>query len=72
MSRIEKTQLRLVLNNGIHPTTGATIFKTKTFTNVKTNVTADQLYPVAEALAALQTLPLYSVERVDQSEITAS
>jgi len=67
--RILRSSLRLVLDNGLHPTSGKMVFKTKSFNNVKTDANADQLYAVAQALAELQTLPLYGVERVDNSEI---
>lgn len=72
VSRLIKSQLRLILNNGIHPTTGDAVFKTKSFNNLKTDADPDQLFTIAQAFAELQTLPLYSVERSDQSEITAS
>jgi len=72
VSRLVKSQLRLVLNNGINPDTGAAIFKTKSFNNLKTTANPEQLFSIAQAFAALQTLPLYSVERSDQSEITES
>jgi len=70
VARLIRSQLRLALDNGIHPTSGNVILKTKTFNNVKTDATADQLYAVAHALAGLQTLPLYGVERVDNSDIS--
>lgn len=68
---VYRSQLRLHLDNGIHPTTGDTIIKSKTFNNVKTEVTAEQLFEVAQALASLQALPLYGIERVDTSEIVS-
>jgi len=67
-----RSQLRLVFDNGFHPTTGDIMLKTKTFNNVKTNAEPDQLWAVAQAFAGLQTLPLHSVERTDYSEIVAS
>ncbi len=70
VSRIIRSQLRLALDNGVHPTSGNVIIKVKSFNNVKTDATADQLYDVAHALAGLQTLPLYGVERSDSSEIS--
>lgn len=69
-SVLVSSQLRLVLDDGIHPTSGNIIFKRKSFNNVKTDANAEQLYAVAEALASLQTLPLYGVERFDQSDIS--
>jgi len=68
--RLVRSQLRLSFDNGLHPTTGNVILKRKSFTNVRTGADADQLYAVAHALAELQTLPLYGIERNDNSEIT--
>ncbi len=70
VGRIIRSQLRLSLDNGVHPTSRNVILKVKTFNNVKTDATPDQLYAVAHALADLQTLPLYGIERTDASEIT--
>lgn len=69
-STLIRSQLRLVLDNGTHPTSGKMVFKTKSFSNIKTDANADQLYAVAESLAGLQTLPLFEVERADHSEIS--
>jgi len=69
-SSLIRSQLRLIFDNGTHPTTGKPVFKTKSFNHVKTNATADQLHAVAQALGALQTLPLFNVERFDYSEIS--
>lgn len=71
VSRLVKSQLRLVFENGTNPLTNKPIFKTKTFNNIKMNATADQLHAVAEALSSMQQLSLYAVERADSSEITA-
>lgn len=69
-STLIRSQLRLVLENGIHPTTGKVVYKTKSFSNIKTDANAEQLYAVAEAFVGLQTLPLFEVERADHSEIS--
>ncbi len=68
-SILVRSSLRLILNNGIDPRTDDVIKKVKTFNNLKPSVSADQLFAVAEAFAAVQTLPLYSLERADNSEI---
>jgi len=65
------SQLRLIFHDGDDLETGEPIFKTKNFNHVKTNATADQLFEVAQVLASLQELPLYSIERRDNSEITS-
>lgn len=71
-AQIINSQLRLVFDNGYHPTTGETVYKTKTFNNVKVSAEPEQLLAVANAFAGLQTLPLSGVERTDLSEIYAS
>lgn len=69
---LTKSSLKLNFETGVHPTSGAVVVKAKTFNNVKTDASADGLYAVAEAFAGLQELPLYTVERADSSEISAS
>ncbi|WP_188454880.1 DUF1659 domain-containing protein [Virgibacillus oceani] len=64
-----KSTLQLILDEGIDPESGKQIFKLKSFNNVKTEATADQLYAIAQAVAPLQERPLYSIEREDSSEI---
>lgn len=70
VSRLIKSQLRLIFENGTHPTSGNVILKTKSFNNVQTSATADQLHAVGTALVGLQTLPFYGIERYDNSEIS--
>ncbi|HLS09628.1 DUF1659 domain-containing protein [Lentibacillus sp.] len=64
------SRLTLILDDGDDMMTGETIFKSKTFNNVKPEATADQLYAIATAVADLQERPLYTIERSDDSEIT--
>jgi hypothetical protein len=47
------------------------ILKSKTFNNVKTGATADQIFQVAQAIAALSSQTLNRVERADSSDILA-
>ncbi|UJL45863.1 DUF1659 domain-containing protein [Virgibacillus sp. NKC19-16] len=63
------SSLRLVLYDGDDTMTGEPMYKYKSFNNVKTEAVADQLLPIAEAVAALQERPLYNIERRDNSEI---
>lgn len=63
------TQLRLVLDDGEDMLTGNTVYRAKSFNNVKTSATADQLYAVSTAIASLQERPLYQVQRKDSSDI---
>ncbi|MFD1361399.1 DUF1659 domain-containing protein [Lentibacillus salinarum] len=64
------SRLRLVLDDGDDMMTGETIYKTKSFNNVKPEATADQLYAIATALEGLQERPIYMIERHDGSEIS--
>lgn len=63
------SRLRLVFHDGNNLETGKPIFKAKSFSNVKTNASADQLYAVAQAYESLQELPLEKIERRDNSDI---
>lgn len=66
------SQLRLVFYDGEDELTGNPIYKSKSFNNVKTGASAEQLLAVAEAFTELQERPLDKVERKDSSEIQAS
>ena len=70
VSRLINTRLRLIFENGTHPTSGNPVLKTKSFNNVLTSATPDQLYAVGNALVGLQTLPIHGIERYDNSEIS--
>lgn len=70
VSEMYKSTLQLVLDDGADDLTGKPIYKLKSFNNVKTAATADQLYTIANAFAGLQERPLYNVERKDSSEIS--
>ncbi|MFZ3577479.1 DUF1659 domain-containing protein [Virgibacillus sp. DJP39] len=59
--------LRLVFDDGIDPISGTQSFKTKSFSNVKTEATADQLYAISVSLAPLQQRSLFKIERNDSS-----
>ncbi|WP_067730629.1 DUF1659 domain-containing protein [Oceanobacillus damuensis] len=61
--------LQLVFTDGIDSESGLPIFKYKSFNNVKTSATTDQLYAVATAIADLQERPLYNINRKDTSDI---
>ena len=43
--------------------------KRKSYNNVKTTSTADEIFQAAQAIASLCQLPLYKIERDDKSEI---
>lgn len=63
------SQLRLLFYEGDNPTTGNPILRAKSFSNVKTSATSEQLYHVAKAFEKLQAKELFTIERRDQSEI---
>ena len=48
---------------------GNPIFKTKTYSNVKEEATADQLLQVAQGLASLSNYPFSGAKRNDSSDI---
>ncbi|SHF75432.1 DUF1659 domain-containing protein [Ornithinibacillus halophilus] len=66
---LKNSTLRLVFNVGNDINTGEPIYKTKSFSKVKTDATADQLYAVATAFASLTDIPLYNIERRDNLDI---
>lgn len=63
------SQLRLTFYDGEDLLTGKSIYKTKSFNNVKTSSDADQLYAITQVLKALQERTLYTLERIDSSDI---
>ncbi|MGJ9457415.1 DUF1659 domain-containing protein [Oceanobacillus sp. CF4.6] len=66
---ITKSTLQLVLQDGIDSESGSPIFKSKSFNNVKTSATADQLYAISTALVDLQERALYNINRKDTADI---
>lgn len=70
VSQMFSSQLTLILDDGDDILTGDTIYKKKSFNNVKPVASADQLYAIATTVAVLQERPLYNIERKDNSEIS--
>ncbi|WP_163970327.1 DUF1659 domain-containing protein [Oceanobacillus halotolerans] len=64
--------LRIVLYDGEDIMTGDPIYKYKTFNNVKTEATPDQLLAIANAFVGLQERSLTKIERKDSSDIYES
>ncbi|MFH7819674.1 DUF1659 domain-containing protein [Neobacillus thermocopriae] len=64
------TKLKMVFQTGINDD-GKPLLRTKTFSNVRKEATADQLFQAANALAVLCNDPLNTLERTDSSEIIA-
>ncbi|PJN89579.1 DUF1659 domain-containing protein [Bacillus sp. mrc49] len=56
--------LRVDFETGLNEK-GNIIFKRKSFTNIKTEATADQLFSTAAAIASVQNYPMGEVTRVD-------
>ncbi|ASN04147.1 DUF1659 domain-containing protein [Virgibacillus necropolis] len=61
--------LRLIFSEGVDAISGKEVFKTKSFSNVKTAATADQLYAISILLEPLQQRLLFKIERNDSSEL---
>ena len=64
------SKLRLTFEVGVNEK-GETLYKAKTFNNVKTNATTDQIFQTAQAIGILCNDPLYTVARNDDSDIVA-
>jgi hypothetical protein len=67
---LEGTKLRMVFEIGLDDL-GKPIYKSKSFSNVRKEVTVNQLFQASQALATLCNDPLNKVERNDSTEITA-
>lgn len=67
-ANLATTKLRLTFEVGMDEK-GAPVYKTKTFNNIKTGATTDQIFQTANAIAALCTDTLNSVERNDSLDI---
>ncbi|MFS0881791.1 hypothetical protein CHH83_25270 [Bacillus sp. 7586-K] len=65
-----ETQLSLVFDMGVDEN-GKAKTKRKSYSNVKTSATPDQLLQAAQAIASLQSAPLLYVERNDSNQINA-
>lgn len=64
------SRLQLVFEVGFDDETGDVITKTKSYNNIKTTATAEQLIAVSEALVSLQQLSLQTVRRNDTTLLT--
>jgi hypothetical protein len=62
------SRLRLLFETGLNEK-GEPIYKTKTYSNIRKDATADQLSQAAQALGGLSDYPLAGVERADNFEI---
>ena len=59
------SQLQLIFEDGID-LEGKAVYRTKSFNNVKTTATSEQLHTVAATLEPLQQLVLSTIERNDE------
>lgn len=69
---LRSSQLRLVLAVGIDPTSGRSIQKTKSFSNIKTDSTDEAVFNVAQAFLSVQTSTLANIARNDVSHLHLS
>mgnify|MGYP001332558694 CR=1 FL=1 len=67
---IVQSSLRLTFFVGIDQY-GKEMFKTRTYSNLNSAATAEQVYQAAQALASLSKDPLHTIERNDRSAIYA-
>ncbi|TKC18779.1 DUF1659 domain-containing protein [Robertmurraya kyonggiensis] len=65
---IMDSKLRLLFETGLNEK-GEPVYKTKTYSNIRKDSTADQLSQAARALGGLCEYPLVGVERADNFEI---
>ncbi len=64
------SRLSLIFQTGTDPGTGAPILKTKSYTNVKSDASDDDVYSVANDLAGLQKYTLHEIQRTDRAKLT--
>lgn len=63
--------LRIKLNLGVDDSTGKTIVKSKTYSNIKPDAADQDLFDVGDALASLQKHSLVEIARIDNSTLSA-
>ncbi|API91744.1 MULTISPECIES: DUF1659 domain-containing protein [unclassified Virgibacillus] len=68
-STLTDSSLRLEFGKGTEQGSEKQLITSKSFHNVKTTATSDQLYAIAQAVASLQKLPLLTIQRKDSSKI---
>ncbi|WP_221563786.1 DUF1659 domain-containing protein [Alkalihalobacillus sp. TS-13] len=67
---LNDTRLTITFDAGID-LEGKPVYKRKSFTNVKSSATHDQLFAIVEALAPLQQYPINDVERTNSFDLSA-
>ena len=63
------SSLRVKLDAGLNDSTGNTIVKSKTYSNIKPEATSQAIYDVATALEGLQEFPVLEVVRIDNTTL---
>lgn len=66
-----QSRLQLFFEQGFDEETSEIITKTKSFNNIKTEATSEQLLVMATTLASLQQYPLHEVRRNDVAILEA-
>ncbi len=64
------SKLSLIFQTGTDPVTGAPIKRTKSYTNVKSTATEQDVYDTAMDLVGLQKYTLLEVQRTDREKLT--
>ncbi|PEJ34236.1 hypothetical protein CN689_08820 [Peribacillus butanolivorans] len=60
--------LRIDFETGLNEK-GSIVFKRRSFSNIKVEATADQLFSAATAIASVQSYPMDEVTRVDTNSL---
>ncbi|EOC99403.1 DUF1659 domain-containing protein [Caldisalinibacter kiritimatiensis] len=63
------SKLKFQFDGGIDEN-GKIVTKTKTYSKVKPTATNDDVYAVATSMASMQMLPLVSVRKIEEVELT--
>ena len=63
------SSLRVKLDAGLNDSTGNTIVKSKTYSNIKPEATSQAIYDVATALEGLQEFSVLEVVKIDNTTL---
>lgn len=64
----QESKVKMEFHNGLDEF-GRDIIKSKTLSKVKTTATNEGIYTAMTSLSSLQSLPLVSVKRIDETEL---
>ena len=64
------SSLRLRFDCGLDDTTGKSITKSRTYSNIKAESSSDDVYQVATALSSLQKHDLLEVAKIDNTTLS--